>query len=82
MLAGAPHLFVISGASDHGGGAVGGGGGGRGDAHREPRHPGHVGRDHREPGEHNHHGVINMSGGHTSQPGSLFSVKAFDMQRS
>ena len=39
--------------SDRGDGAMGGGGDGRGDAHREPRHPGHVGRDHGKPGEHN-----------------------------
>ena len=47
----APHLF----SDQRGGGAMGGGGGGRADtSHSEPRHPGHVGRDHGEPGEHNH----------------------------
>ena len=75
----APHLFVISRVSDQGGGAVGGGGGGRGNAHREPRHPGHVRREHGEPGEQHHHHVLGVT---QSQPGILFFLKAYDMQRS
>ena len=48
-------------------------------SNREPRHPGHVRRDHGEPGEQHHHHVLGVT---QSQPGILFFLKAFDMQRS
>ena len=70
----APHLFN----DQRGGGAMGRGG--RGTGQGDPRHPGHVGRDHGEPGEHIHDNQL-VQGVTQSQPGIFTFFKSY-MQRS